>query len=868
MKGWLRRDGLVLAVYLGLAVVLTYPLALHLDTHVPGRGVDDPALTWNLWWVKYSIFDLGISPLYSNYIYYPIGVNLVAYTATFLNGVLSLPLQFNLGVIVANNLYIYAALALAGYGAFLLAREVMARLGPGSDLAAAVAGTFYALGAWHISYVAAGHMMLLSNQWIPFYALYLLRLGRGRGRSGLLAGLFFACCAWTELTFIPFIALLTAAYLLYLLLARRDLLKVRAFWVNLLALGAVTVLLLAPLGYSLLLDTLRYGYYLAPGLGRVQIFSAEPISFFVPSFMHPLLGAWADEITNANTSYAFVGYAPLILSGFGLWLGRRASAAWFWALLASFVALVLLGPTLIVNGTATSIPLPFALLRMLPFVNANRYPVRFNVMLMLALSPLMALGVVYLRRHSRGAVMLSGLLALFAFEQLVLPIPISDLTGPPVLQTIRAEEGDFTVLDLPLGWRNSVAIQGKIDFKAQFLQTIHQKRLLGGLTSRNPLFKYQYYLELPVINSLIALENGQELDAERVELDRAAAADVLRFFDIRYIVAQSELTDPGVLDYVRTLWPLQEIGRDGTRVVYRVTHPPDRRGQVDVGSEAARLYFDDQWGRPQVSAQGQGYRWATSSTPQLWLPLSRADSVVSFRLRGAAPGQRLALSIAGQRVADWTLSPDWTDYDVTLPATILRDGLAEFDFVSDTWPLAAVTGEAYAIGATGVTAPVDIAVTGAGYNAGRFGEIVIAGRNVIPSRRGFHLAAVNPRTGAAAAVGSFDTSAGASDSAQLARFITAQPDGEIIAGAAVDDVLGKLGPEAFAALAKLGLPPNQEWEFRTGYAFIGVKGARPGTALLQADDRFPANVSVGKNVSTDHVAFALARISFGPAETR
>src|SRR5581483_9754427 len=132
------------------------------------------ALTWNLWWMKFALFDLHTSPLYSDYIYYPVGVNLVAYTATFLNAALALPLQFAFGVIAAQNLYTWFALVASGYGAFLLTREVVGRAAQARttgearetaaqaattsrDLAAGIAGAFYGFGAWHLSYVAAGH---------------------------------------------------------------------------------------------------------------------------------------------------------------------------------------------------------------------------------------------------------------------------------------------------------------------------------------------------------------------------------------------------------------------------------------------------------------------------------------------------------------------------------------------------------------------------------------------------------------------------------------------------------------------------------------------------------------------------------------
>jgi hypothetical protein len=874
MKLFLRRDAVVLIVYLFLALGLTYPLITHFATHVPGRGIDDPALAWNVWWFKFSVFDLGVSPLYTDYLYFPLGVNLAANTSTFLNGLIALPLQFLFGTIIAQNLVVYFALVIGGYGAYLLAREVLSRRNAESDFAAALAGAFYAFGAWHINYVAAGHFMLLSNEWLPFFALYLLRMDKGRWRNGARAGLFFAMSAWTELTFIPMIAILTALYVIYhLLLIGRGRtrtnadqnetrsafvhIKPRSLILNFIALGGIAALGVSPLLINLLGDTLRYGYYIAPGLGRVQVFSAEPISFFIPSFTHPIMGAWANALTNANTSYAFVGYAALILAALGFVFNRASRDARFWFASALFFALVLLGPTLIIAGQNTGVPMPFALVRMIPFVNANRYPVRFNVMLMLALVPLIVLGAARLAQTRRA--FLGALLALLAFEQLALPIPLTDLRAPMIFETIRREPGDFAVMDLPLGWRDSVAILGKIDYTAQFLQTIHEKRLIGGLVSRHPAWKFQYFLELSVLNSLIALENGQEIDDARRARDRELASEVLRFFNVRYIAATRALTDARVLAYVHDVFPVEEVYRDDARSVYRVA-PQVAPERIDVGAETARLYFDDAWGRAQSSAEGPAYRWATRGDSRIWLPLEHREQTITFRLRGAHARQALTLRVNNRSVAEIMLRDVWDNYAVPIPAEVLRDRLNDFVFVTETVPLGAARQDDYAIGDTGVAAPVDVAVTGAGFDAGRFREIFVAGKNVIESRRGYHLVAINPQTGAVEHVASFDTFADSRESARLAQFIAALPRGEIVTGVAVDDVSQNLQPSAIDALHSIGVESDLRWQFRAGHAFIGVKGAQAGQALESVDGRFPANVAVGKNVAGDRVAFALAEI--------
>ncbi len=863
MKSFLRRDGIVLIVYLLLSLILTYPLIAHLDSHVPGRGIDDPALAWNLWWVKFSIFNLETSPLYTDYLYYPLGVNLSANTSTFLNGILALPFTFLFGTIVANNLIILFALGSGAYGTFLLVREVLARCGIRSDLGSLLAGAIFGFGAWHINYVSAGHPMLLSSEWIPFFALYLVRSDQAGWKNGARAGSFFGLTAWTELTFIPFMAVFAIIYGIYFLIVNRgwrrhDVKESMGsalrnwFW-----LGIVSVVSTSPLLWSLFADSLRYGYYLAPGLGRAQVFSAEPISFFIPSAAHPILGEWANGLTNANTSYAFIGYAVLILAVLGFVGFRNLNIARFWLVAAIFFALVMLGPTLLIDEQNTGITMPFALLQKLPFVNANRYPVRYNTMVMLALAPLVALGAARLIQMQHRVV-LGTLTALMFLEQMVFPVALTDLRTPAIFSAIRDEPGDFTVMDLPLGWRDSVAILGKLDYRAQFLQTIHEKRLIGGLVSRHPDFKFRYFGELPVINSLIALQNGNEIDEARRVQDQALAPEVVRFFNVRYIVATRSLTDPAVLDYALALFPLTEVYRDDECIVYRVaTLPPLRT--IHPADETARLYFDDSWGRVQWHAE-MAYRWATRGDAKIWLPLESKDQVVAFQMRGANRRQILNVRVNDQPLDSFVLTDTWTQYRVAIPATALRDGLNEIVFVTETFPINATSQDEYAIGGTGITSPVDLAVTGAGFDAGKFGEIFVAGRNIIPNKRGYHLVVVNPQTGAVERVGSFDTFADANESARLAQFIAGLPRGEIIGGVAIDDVSKNLQQSAIDALRSIGVESDLRFQFRMGHAFIGVKGATPGLALEQVDGRFPANVSVGKNVASDRAAFMLGEI--------
>jgi len=849
------------AFYLFLAVVLTYPLALQLGTHIPGHDTDGPAQTWSLWWTRYALLDLGRAPFTTDYLFYPLGLNLVAYTPVFLNGILSIPIQLIFGVIVAQNLLVYGALVLGAFGAFLFTREILARLNLAqaryADGAAMLAGALYGFGAWHLNYVVAGHFMLISNQWLPYYALYLLCLDKG-WRNAFMLALFLIFTAWTELTYLPFLALLTIFYLAYLLIVKRRALKQTIS--SLLVASAIALAGISPLIFSLAADFQRYGYYLTEGVGRIFIFSAEPISFFLPSAQHPLLGAWSASITTANTSYAFIGWAVLSFAILGVYANRKIAFVWFWTSAAFLFALLMFGTTLYLGGADTNVPMPFALLRLIPFVNANRYPARFNVMLMLALAPLVALGALWLlnARAAWGKFVFAALTALLVFEQLVAPIPTTEIRVPSMFEIARALPGDFTILEIPLGWRGSIVMQGKTDDVAQFYQTFDHKRRLGGITSRFPAFKLRYFAEMPLIGSLIALEEGRAVDDEQIARDRALAAEITRFFDIRFVSLNRAETSDATLAYLRATLPLTEIARDETRTLYRVAPPlPLERARFDSAADDARMLFDDGWGRAQEDNAGFGLRWATEANTRLMLPLENKNYEMTFRLRGARPSQKIQLRVNETLMTEWTITDAWGEYTARIPASATRDGLDELIFASETVALNDAAPDDRTLGGTGIVSPVDLAAVGAGFDAGKFGEIFVAGQNQILSTRGYHLVAVNPQTGKVDAVGSFDTFADRAASRRLVEFIRALPSGEIVVGVAIDDASKELTTDAFAALQSLGVAGDARAQFRAGHAFIGLKGLAPGQAIEDLNARAPTNVTVGKNITKPRVSFAL-----------
>ena len=108
-------------VYTLAALLLTWPLLRHFTTHVPGDGIDDPSLAWNLWWLKTRLINQHkLDIFHADWMFHPININLGFYTLTPLNGLLSIPLQTAFSPIIANNLLVLSSFIIGGFGAYLL----------------------------------------------------------------------------------------------------------------------------------------------------------------------------------------------------------------------------------------------------------------------------------------------------------------------------------------------------------------------------------------------------------------------------------------------------------------------------------------------------------------------------------------------------------------------------------------------------------------------------------------------------------------------------------------------------------------------------------------------------------------------------
>lgn len=878
---------IALVLYVVMTLALTFPLILHFDTHVPGSDTwafDEYTFVYNQWWFKYATLDLGTNPLYSNYIWVPVGINFVLYTYTLFNTALSLPFQPFLSLAMSSNLIMVLSTALSGFGTYLLLRYLLrdkVRAGrlstTGLWCASFVGGLIYAFAANRFIYLALGHYDLVSTEWLPLFTLFLLKTLRERKWSNpILAGLFATFAMLCEMIYGVFLAILALILFLFEVWPGRredrDHIRWPALAGRLGVLAATALITYGPVLWEILKE-MRKGYILS-GWGDALKLSADLLSFVTSTALNPIFGNdWVAELAAvqggvarfADVNTVVVGVAVLALALVACIAQWRKVKAW--AVAAFTFGVLSLGPLLQINGRhlfdldglQTTVPLPFIILHYLPVAQGNRAPNRNGVILLLAMAVLVGFGLAWLLerwpiRRQRGwmtPVLSIGLAGVLLLEHLSAPLPLTDAQVPAFYDQLAEEPGGFSILTLPLGWRDSFGVLGAENTRTQYYQTTHHKRLLSGNSGRHPPFKKEYYEAIPFFKALTNIELYHEADEATMRLATQQASALTYLYDVRYVVVHPPI--PGRPPYADT-WDEAEqfvlktmpldtspIYDQGGMRVYRVIQPPAQDGfQIDAGQPGWEIYRGEGWDRNEEIA-GRSAVWATGRSTRLFLPLrdvkDRQLSVDAwpFSYAGGA-SQTLEVRLNGHSLGEpQTLSTGWGKYQWHVPASIQKQGLNEITlhFAWAESPRQVLPAER-AIGSTGVDTPRDVEVNSAGTTAGDFAYITIGNAKDAEDgsthRRGYNIVTLDPRTDQIDEKAAFDTAANEYEAAAMGDFLNAIPDGYIVIAAMQGDGARYLTDAAVAALHSVGSGIDPRQDVNRSHALVSVKGTPAGSA--------------------------------------
>ena len=299
----------------------------------------------------------------------------------------------------------------------------------------------------------------------------------------------------------------------------------------------------------------------------------DAAALFLPNPNHPLaLDAIRQWLTPRPDAY-FENVASLTFVALGTILVAWR-AGWkipkMWAGLALVFGAFSLGPFVHVAGINTHIPGPWALLRYVPVIGMARTPSRFSIVAMLMVAVLFGAALTWLgrRREQRRRLMLATVGAVLVFELLPAPIQLYSAAVPGLYRRIAATPGDVRVLELPFGIRDGTSSVGNFTARSQFFQTVHGKPLIGGYLSRVSRRRVQDTKRDPMLDALIWLSEGRELDASRWRSLVDAGPAFVERAKLGFVVIDRRRTTRALREFASRAFALQLIESDGDFELY------------------------------------------------------------------------------------------------------------------------------------------------------------------------------------------------------------------------------------------------------------------------------------------------------------
>ncbi|HVO42779.1 MAG TPA: hypothetical protein VMT34_09155 [Aggregatilineales bacterium] len=658
-----RAALLPVIVYTSAALFITWPLAIHLTTHVAGGGFGDSFEYVRLgWWGSYALTH-SLNPFYQSLLSYPDGF---FSTTQWMQPLIYWPtalLGFFFSPATAFNLWLLLEIILSGLAAYALCRDVIGHVtdadGLTTTIAALIGGLIFMAFPAVQGHLSAGHVNPLSNYAIPavVMALYRLVTGRGTRRTAIGGALALWILALGNFTFPVFVLLPIVLFGGGYWLIARDERLTRRVGGQIVVMFGLSLLLILPFYLPTIVEAFSpvRPAYLNEG-GSVR-YSTDPLAFvalspftdwtkaWVPAYSRAVLG------TNSTEGTAYLGLAAVALAIVATARYRRRAGIWL--AIAIGCMIFSLGPllkwndqpvTISVDGQASTIVLPWALFQDLPLVNLTRTPGRFNMTTGLMLGVLAALGLAFVlsritapgRRIGLGVV--AGLF-IMAEYQLFFPFPmvVAALGGEAYFRSLGARSDVRAVFDLPLD--DPIAQK-----EALYEQTLHHKPMIAGYVSRRTSVDPA---KLEILSdaakgSLLVLEPRTATPDDFASILKDNGVDVLVIH--RALMDQLHI-EPGVLVSLYHA-PVYE---DDAMIIFETPKPAQ-----PVKSLVGAMSEVDSW------RTGDAYRWFQGGLEEYLYAPTDLSKQLTLTLVPLFKPYTVRLSIDNQARRAWTIAPPET----------------------------------------------------------------------------------------------------------------------------------------------------------------------------------------------------------------
>jgi hypothetical protein len=538
---------IALAFYVLLAVAVFESAWLDPAGRWIGSPKDPQLFIWYLGWIPHQLSH-GLNPLFTDYLSYPPGVNLMWNTSMIFPAIVLWPVTALLGPIVSYNLLITGGIALSAWCGFLAARRFV-----DGDLPCFLAGVLYGFSPGLIAQ-ALGHPHVVVALFPPIALLLgdeiLVRRRMRPMVAGALAGAAAALQLLTGEELLAVTLLIAALGVALLALMHRDQVRASLPYVARAAGAAVVVfaiLAVYPLAFQFLGPQRVSGNVQGP-----DVYVSDLLAFFLPSSLIHFTG-------NVTENDAYVGLPLLALFGAGLVLGWRLPRIRWMGLMALVVAVLSLGPHLHVDGIVTPIWLPWALVAGLPLMG-SALPARLMTIGLLGIGIVIAYAGARALAASRNWRYLAAALLLFG-------LPIAPpMTYPSVAASAPAffkPGGD--VEKIPSGSVVLIApFSSKESTDAMYWQAVADYRFRmpeGDAFTPGPyLGPHPSFLK----SALDQLDSGQAVAVTQA-VQTKALADIKRF-GVTTIVAGPSPGEAAIVDFLTKIEGQQPVDDGGVKV--------------------------------------------------------------------------------------------------------------------------------------------------------------------------------------------------------------------------------------------------------------------------------------------------------------
>lgn len=662
----LKEHVRILVLYTLLTFILTYPVVFKIRTYIPGGG---DAFQWIriLWYMPVAIFNPNLTKLTHDYlIFYPYGIPASPFQSAF-NQIFTYMLSSVIDLHVVYTILWLFSFIFGAYGTYLLVKYLT-----NDRISSFIAGIVFAFSPYHFAH-SLGHFGATSIEWIPFCALYLMKMFKEGGvRNSIFAGIFFILVAMSDLQYMVFMGIFVMLLFVYEIYTSiknekvdyKDILK-RIFYKYALF-GVISFSGLIPLTIENILVAISNENFLKLDPFEAVMGSADLLSFFLPSVLHPVFGNVTQDIYNnflGNTSEntTFIGYTVILLSIFATRRLKENKYVIFWSIAALLFSLISLGPLLHVNGNTTftvfntTVPLPYLVLYyFIPFLDNCRTTGRFYVLASLSFAVLTGYGVSELLKSNKNSKKVAAVIisSLIIFEYLVIPFPVSAVNKPSFYKEISQDKDNYALLEIPatLNYLAGVNII--------YYQTIHGKPVVGNWAARYPSNARYFELNTPVIRELTYLQPSTA-DILNQDLNQVGTS-ILNYYNISYIVLHTNYMDDREVDLAETF--IQD-----TLKTERKTYEQDSLIVYKVKKEPAKSFMilKEGW-NPLEELDKIPTRWISNNATMLISSDSARNATLNFQACSFYHPRTLEVYNGKTLLDRQTINTDFSSIDIPI----------------------------------------------------------------------------------------------------------------------------------------------------------------------------------------------------------